>query len=213
MNDTNQTQVVSSNNSVRNGNGTGNFHQYLTFKKVTGYVSDFREVPNTSPKVYSVNISVLQGEESNKNFVPFQLYVKPADALSLFWQYSGQINDEKTKVTVRFVASNIKPKAYVGKSGKNEGQIVPYLSGSLVIIYNMKVNGEVVFSRYTDKIVSENKENNTSETNSAVIREESDPGFSMEDDNKVAEPSDSENTAPSKAKKATPNKRNQKKAA
>lgn len=129
----------------RTGRNNGDFKQYLVFEKKFGYLHAFREIPNSQPKVYTAKISVPQGQGDRIQYVNFELYVKSAEALSLFLDNRDVIDDDQAKVTVRFSCSFVQPKAYIAQSGQREGEIVPYFSGNLSYLYSMKINGEQVF--------------------------------------------------------------------
>ena len=71
--------------------------------------------------------------------------MKSAEALILFLEHQASIDDEQTKVTIRFACHNVYPKAFVAKKGKHKGQSMVYLSAQLSYLFTMKVNGQVIF--------------------------------------------------------------------
>ncbi len=127
------------------GRNNGDFKQYLGFEKKFGYLHEFREIPNSNPKVYTAKISVPHGQGGNIKYANFELYVKTADALSLFLDHKDKIDDKNEKVTIRFSSTNVQPRGYIAQSGKNVGEVISYFSGNLSYLYFMKVNGEQVY--------------------------------------------------------------------
>lgn len=129
----------------RTGRNNGDFKQYLGFEKKFGYLHEFREIPNSSPKVYTAKISVPHGQGGNIKYSNFELYVKTADALSLFLDHKDKIDDKNVKVTIRFSSTNVQARGYVAQSGRNVGEVISYFSGNLSYLYFMKINGEQVY--------------------------------------------------------------------
>lgn len=125
-------------------NRTSDFKQYLGFDKKFGYLHEIREIQTQNSKTYTARIAVPIGQGDRMNYVNFELYIKSADALIVFLSHHKAIDDENTKVTVRFSCGNTHPRAYIAKSGVREGQAVPYLGGNLMYLHTMKIDGVVV---------------------------------------------------------------------
>lgn len=126
-------------------NRTSEFKQYLSFDKKFGYLHEIREVPTQNSKTYTARIAVPVGQGERMNYVNFELYIKSADALLVFLEKLEVINDDETKVTIRFSCTNTHPRAYVAKNGQREGQAIPYMGGNLSYLYSMKVDGHAVY--------------------------------------------------------------------
>ncbi len=142
------TTTTNQSNQYRSG-GFSDFKQYLGFEKKFGYLHDIHVIPGS--KTRAVRISVPQGQGNNITYETFELYVKPADALVAFLEHEKAINDDETKVTVRFSCGNIKPRAYVCQSGEREGEILSYFHGNLNHLFTMKVDGKIVHGERNDQ--------------------------------------------------------------
>lgn len=125
--------------------GHNDFKQYLRFEKLFGYVHEVRAIPQSKPQAYAAKIAVPQGQGQRIQYLTFELYVKSAEALVLLLDQMDAIDDDDTKVTVRFSCNTLYPKAYIGQRGKYEGEIVSYFSGNLSHLFSMKVDGEIVY--------------------------------------------------------------------
>lgn len=153
------------------GNNNGDFKQYLGFDKRFGYLHELREVPDSNPKVYSARIAVPQGQGKHINYVNLELYVKSAEALLLFFDHIEAINDDDTRVTLRFSCSNVYPKAYIGQSGSRAGEAIAYLSGNLSHVFSMKVNGQFVFGERNPQATANGTGSSDEETMENLVEE------------------------------------------
>lgn len=127
------------------GRYNGEFKQYLGLDKKFGHLHEFREIPNSNPKAYTVKISVPQGQGNNIRYQDFELYVKTADALLLFMEHKELINDSSKKSTIRFSCTNLHTGGYIVQSGQRAGNVNTFLKGNLNYLFSVKIDGQQVY--------------------------------------------------------------------
>ncbi|MGH1486963.1 MAG: DUF3577 domain-containing protein [Cellvibrionaceae bacterium] len=155
------TTQANSNGNVRaisnnNRNPARESSQWIRVNKVFGYLHEVRIIPNSRPQKLGVTISVPQGSDEHRKYIPYQLYVNAIDAHLLFLEHQTAIEDKERNVAVNFDVTNLAPDYYKVPEGPRKGEIVPCQTGSLKDINSMKIVDEVVYSKYQVNDASDN---------------------------------------------------------
>lgn len=108
------------------------------------FLNEVSEKQTTEGAVLKVKLSALNGPEDKVSYEKFVLYVKGNQASEVITGLREHLTKDN-KITVSFVASNCKAKAFIPESGDKAGQLVTYQEGSLIFITSARLNGEEVY--------------------------------------------------------------------
>lgn len=133
---------------------TTNQNQYFNLHTSgIGYINRFREVTTRKGSFCSVTIGFLRGFASadEVEYTYIDTIIRNKEVCELLKQHQNAINDKNTKVLGVCVVGDI----YAETFTKRDNSVVAGIKGRLIGMRQLKINGEVVYSKVSDEQTAE----------------------------------------------------------
>jgi len=116
-----------------------------------GYLNRARTVNPTQGNPYeAVSIAAFHGRSDAVHYTYFDTSVVGGDAIEFIKEHKDVINDQDSKLLVRFKVGDATPDSYTVKKGDNAGQERHNIKARLLKITYASLNGEVIYSEKAD---------------------------------------------------------------
>lgn len=133
----------SSTNVPANSEDTRYFNEYASG---IGYLNRIREFDvEGKPTRFAAQVSVIQGPEDKVHYEYHDLVIASDVVLGVVMEHRAAIEDENSKVIIRFKMANPRAKAFIYQQGERAGELGATISGFLTRIMTLKINGELVY--------------------------------------------------------------------
>lgn len=141
---------------------TTNQNQYFDLHTSgIGYINRFRKVPTRKGFFCSVTIGFLRGSADEVEYTYIDTIIRNKEVCEILKQHQDAINNKDSKVLGVLTVSDIYAETYESSDGTKAS-----IKGRLIGMRQLKVNGEVVYSKSDD---SDSEEQPTEEQNDAPV--------------------------------------------